>query len=60
MLHDAGYFTGVIGKWHLGLGNEDMDWNGDITPDQSIDLIIPILWPLPTIVFHQFMCKMKL
>ena len=32
MLHDAGYFTGVIGKWHLGLGNEAMDWNGEISP----------------------------
>lgn len=28
----AGFRTGVFGKWHLGLGNEGMNWNGEIRP----------------------------
>jgi arylsulfatase A-like enzyme len=32
MLRQRGYHTGVVGKWHLGLGRGDVDWNEHVSP----------------------------
>ena len=32
VLKQADYATAVIGKWHLGLGDKQPDWNGELKP----------------------------
>jgi arylsulfatase A-like enzyme len=46
MLKGAGYTTGVVGKWHLGLGTTPTDYNVEIKPG-PLEIGFDYAWLLP-------------
>jgi arylsulfatase A-like enzyme len=46
LLKQAGYTTGVVGKWHLGLGTTPTDYNGEIKPG-PLEIGFDYAWLLP-------------
>jgi arylsulfatase A-like enzyme len=46
LLKRAGYSTGIVGKWHLGLGTTPTDYNHDIKPG-PLEIGFDYAWILP-------------
>ena len=46
LLKRAGYTTGIVGKWHLGLGETPTDYNGEIKPG-PLEIGFDYAWIMP-------------
>lgn len=52
VMKEAGYKTSVIGKWHLGFGNEyPVDWNSDLKPG-PLELGFDYYFGIPVLNSH--------
>jgi arylsulfatase A-like enzyme len=47
----AGYSTSIIGKWHLGFGEETPNWNGDLKPG-PLELGFDYYFGVPVVNSH--------
>lgn len=46
LLKQAGYTTGVVGKWHLGLGTKPTDYNRELKPG-PLEIGFDYAWLMP-------------
>lgn len=52
VMKEAGYSTAVIGKWHLGFGNENpVDWNKELNPG-PLELGFDYYFGVPVVSSH--------
>jgi len=48
LLKEAGYATAIVGKWHLGFGEERPDWNAELKPG-PLELGFDYFFGLPVV-----------
>ncbi len=51
MMKNSGYATAVIGKWHLGFGIHEPNWNGKLKPG-PLELGFDYYFGIPTVNSH--------
>lgn len=51
MLRQHGYATACVGKWHLGFGDREPDWNGTLKPG-PLEVGFDYYFGLPTVSSH--------
>lgn len=52
IMKDAGYATGIVGKWHLGFGNKaPIDWNKELKPG-PLELGFDYYYGVPVLNSH--------
>jgi len=51
LMKEAGYATACIGKWHLGFGKKQPNWNGDLKPG-PLELGFDYYFGVPVVNSH--------
>ena len=60
-MKQAGYTTGSVGKWHIGLGDGHVDWNKEVHPGAALRSVttIRLFRQQPMIAFLASFWKME-